>query len=70
MIFGKEEVKWGGKKKMEINCDECGKEYRIDLNKMTVKTGKFKCKACNNILVVTQPEPLEEPELIDFVEEI
>lgn len=55
---------------MEINCDECGKEYRIDLSKMTVKTGKFKCKVCNNILVVTQPEPLEEPEFIDFVEEI
>ena len=55
---------------MEIICDECGKEYIIDLNKMTVETGKFKCRGCNNILVVTRPEPLEEPKLIEIGEEI
>jgi predicted Zn finger-like uncharacterized protein len=55
---------------MEIICDECGKEYIIDLNKMTTETGKFKCKGCNNILVVTRPELLEEAKLIESREEI
>jgi predicted Zn finger-like uncharacterized protein len=54
---------------MEICCEECGKRYWVDETKVNVKTGKFRCRACNNILVITKPEPLEEPELIELSEE-
>jgi predicted Zn finger-like uncharacterized protein len=54
---------------MEISCEECGRRYRVDETRIMVKTGKFKCRACNNILVITKPEPIEETEPIELYEE-
>ena len=42
---------------MDIICDECGKKYRVDETKMKGQKAKVKCKACNNIMVVTKPAP-------------
>ena len=48
---------------MDIICDACGKKYRVDETKMKGESAKVKCKACNNIMVITQPKPspLREP---------
>ncbi|MDX1707364.1 MAG: cache domain-containing protein [Desulfobacterales bacterium] len=50
---------------MDIICDECGKKYRVDETKMKGQKAKVKCKACQNIMVVTKPasELPEEPSL-------
>ncbi len=42
---------------MEISCDACGKRYRVDETKMKGETARVKCKACNNLMVVTRPRP-------------
>ena len=41
---------------MIVICEECGKKYRIDPDKIKGKQAKFRCKACNHILTVTKPE--------------
>ena len=48
---------------MDIICDVCGKKYRVDETKMKGEKAKVKCKACDNIMVVTKPalEPADEP---------
>ncbi len=43
---------------MDINCDACGKKYRVDETKMKGESAKVKCKACNNIMVITKPQPV------------
>ena len=47
---------------MDIICDACGKKYRVDETKMKGEKAKVKCKACDNIMVVTKPalEPADE----------
>jgi methyl-accepting chemotaxis protein len=42
---------------MDINCDACGKKYRVDETKMKGESAKVKCNACNNIMVITNPKP-------------
>jgi len=42
---------------MEISCDACGKQYRVDETKMKGAMARVKCKACNNLMVVTRPHP-------------
>jgi methyl-accepting chemotaxis protein len=42
---------------MDIICDVCGKKYRVDETKMKGEKAKVKCKACDNIMVVTKPAP-------------
>ena len=42
---------------MEISCDACGKRYRVDETKMKGEMARVKCKACNNLMVVTRPRP-------------
>lgn len=42
---------------MEISCDTCGKKYRVDETKMKGEMARVKCKACNNLMVVTKPRP-------------
>jgi methyl-accepting chemotaxis protein len=42
---------------MDIICDECGKKYRVDETKMKGQKAKVKCKACDNIMVVTKTAP-------------
>ena len=48
---------------MDIICDVCGKKYRVDETKMKGEKAKVKCKACDNIMVVTKPvlEAADEP---------
>ena len=49
---------------MEVSCDQCGKDYRVDETKMKAEKAKVKCKACGNIMVVSKPQPeiVENPE--------
>ena len=42
---------------MDIICDSCGKKYRVDETKMKGESARVKCKACDNIMVVTKPAP-------------
>ena len=48
---------------MDISCDACGKKYRVDETKMKGEMARVKCKACNNLMVVTKPRPevINEP---------
>ncbi len=41
---------------MIVICEECGKKYRIDSSKVKDKGVKFKCKACDQIIVVSKQE--------------
>jgi methyl-accepting chemotaxis protein len=47
---------------MDIICDVCEKKYRVDETKMKGEKAKVKCKACDNIMIVTKPalEPADE----------
>ena len=56
---------------MDIICDECGKKYRVDETKMKGQKAKVKCKACENIMVVTKPAPElpDEPSLAPEIPE-
>jgi predicted Zn finger-like uncharacterized protein len=42
---------------MIVICEECGKKYRIDAEKIKGKSARFKCKSCNHVITVTKPEP-------------
>jgi methyl-accepting chemotaxis protein len=42
---------------MEISCDSCGKKYKIDETRMKGTRAKVKCKVCDNVMVITKPEP-------------
>ena len=46
---------------MEITCDSCGKRYRVDENKIKGEKARLKCKACENIILVTKPKPQPPP---------
>ena len=48
---------------MDISCDACGKKYRVDETKMKGEMARVKCKACDNLMVVTKPRPevINEP---------
>lgn len=50
---------------MIVICEECGKKYRIDPDKMKGETARFKCRNCNHIVSVSKPgvnisEPVKE----------
>ena len=40
---------------MIVICEDCGKKYRIDPSKIKKNSVRFKCKACNHIIVVNRP---------------
>ena len=46
---------------MIINCEECGKRYRIDPDKIKTDLARFKCKACGNLVTVKKPSPEIKP---------
>ncbi len=54
---------------MDIICDACGKKYRVDETKMKGEKAKVKCKACDNIMVVSKPA-LEPADELSFPHEI
>ena len=41
---------------MIIECEGCGKQYKIDPDKMKEEKAKFKCKSCSHLIVVTKTE--------------
>ncbi len=50
---------------MRIECENCGKKYRIDEGKIKGQSVKLRCRACKNIIVVEKPAPKGE-DLVDF----
>ena len=50
---------------MRIECENCGKKYRIDEGKIKGQSVKLRCRACKNIMVVEKPAPKGE-DLVDF----
>ena len=56
---------------MIVFCEDCGKRYQIDPNKIKGKEAKFKCKSCNHIIEVKKPEKKgsEQPEKTPLVRE-
>ena len=42
---------------MIVICEDCGRKYRIDPERIKGKAAKFRCKACNHIITVTKPQP-------------
>ncbi len=47
---------------MEISCDSCGKQYRIDESKLKKRVTNLKCKVCENAITVLKPEAAPPPE--------
>jgi len=50
---------------MKIQCENCGKKYRLDEGKIKGNSVKLRCRACENIMVVEKPAPKTE-DLVDF----
>ena len=51
---------------MIIICEECGRQYRIDPDKIKGESARFKCKTCSHLIVAQKPDPkTTEPELIE-----
>ena len=46
---------------MQVTCDKCGKIYKVDENKIKGEKARLRCKACENIIIVTKPKPGETP---------
>lgn len=43
-----------------IQCDNCGKRYKVKDSNNTGKPSNYKCKACHEMIVVSNPKPIEE----------
>jgi methyl-accepting chemotaxis protein len=50
---------------MKIQCENCGKKYRIDEGKIKGHSVKLKCRACENIMLVEKPVP-QADDVVDF----
>lgn len=53
---------------MIVVCEECGRRYRVDVDKMKGKVGKAYCHACDHLIVVTKPVQEEMISFEDFSE--
>ncbi len=42
---------------MQVTCDNCGKIYRVDENKIKGEKARLKCRSCANVIIVTKPHP-------------
>ena len=42
---------------MIYECKGCGKKYRIDVDKMKMEVGRFRCGVCNEINTIRKPRP-------------
>ena len=49
---------------MIIQCDQCKTRFRLDDSKVKGKGVRVKCTKCQNLFIVTPPEPEKEPEKI------
>jgi predicted Zn finger-like uncharacterized protein len=46
---------------MIVICEECGKKYNIDPNKIKGERARFKCRACNHVITVTKADSVVPP---------
>jgi HAMP domain-containing protein len=71
----------GGVTPMIVICEECGKKYRVEIDKIKGKKASFRCVSCNYVTIFSKPEAnpgiedIEEYNLSDlqddnFIEEI
>jgi len=42
---------------MQVTCDNCRKIYKVDENQIKGEKARLKCRACENIIIVTKPQP-------------
>lgn len=42
---------------MIVICEECGKKYTVNVDKMTKDVANYKCPVCNHIITVRKPTP-------------
>ena len=40
---------------MIVNCEECGKRYQIDPDKIQGRQARFTCKGCGSVVTVSTP---------------
>jgi len=52
---------------MQITCDECEKIYRIDESRIKGERARMKCRACDNIIIVTKQHAQQDALPIDAV---
>jgi len=45
---------------MIVICEECGKKYKVDPDKIKGNRAKVRCKACNHVFVVKRPDIEED----------
>lgn len=43
---------------MIVICEECGKKYRIDPEKIKGETARFKCRSCSHMIIVDKKPPI------------
>jgi methyl-accepting chemotaxis protein len=46
---------------MIVICEECGKKYKVDLNKIQGTRANFKCSTCDHIIAVKKPSDSPNP---------
>ena len=54
---------------MIVNCENCGKRYRIEPEKLKGQTARFRCRGCNEIITVSKPEPVPPEPVVQTREE-
>jgi methyl-accepting chemotaxis protein len=52
---------FAGSLSMIVICEECGKKYKIDLNKIQGTRANFKCSSCDHIIMVKKPSATHTP---------
>jgi len=47
---------------MIVSCEDCGKQYRIQTEKIRGERARFRCKACGHVILVNKPSAVaDEP---------
>ena len=47
---------------IQVTCDNCGRIYRVDENKIKGQKARLKCRACANVIIVTKPQTGTDPQ--------
>jgi HAMP domain-containing protein len=45
---------------MIVTCEQCGKKYRLDPDRIKGESARFKCRACDHVIKVLKPAVAEE----------
>jgi predicted Zn finger-like uncharacterized protein len=48
---------------MIVSCEDCGKQYRIHMEKIRGQSARFRCKACGHVISVNTPSPVADEAL-------